>query len=170
MPSTKRTPKTKATVTYQHPEAGSPMRPEIGTQAQFKKKKAPKTYRYDSSLAPVLGWDGQNPAREPGEAQLSVISYQLSDIRCVLALRTPKSLSKPFLNWSGKAERLSFDVPTRSLFIHERLSARPSSRRSRATGATSRKIFCASFTGIRTMPSPTRCYAPTNIAAEGTEQ
>ena len=33
-----------------------------------------------------------------------------------------KSLSKPFLNWAGKAERLSFDVPTLPMFIHERLS------------------------------------------------
>ena len=33
-----------------------------------------------------------------------------------------KALSRPFLNWAGKAERLSFDVPTLPLFIHERLS------------------------------------------------
>ncbi len=33
-----------------------------------------------------------------------------------------KDLSKPFLNWAGKAERLSFDVPTLPMFIHERLS------------------------------------------------
>src|ERR1017187_4689665 len=33
-------------------------------------------------------------------------------------------MSKPFLNWSGKAERLSFDVPTLPLFIHERLSTK----------------------------------------------
>jgi adenine-specific DNA-methyltransferase len=28
------------------------------------------------------------------------------------------------LNWAGKAERLSFDVPTLPLFIHERLSTK----------------------------------------------
>ncbi len=33
-----------------------------------------------------------------------------------------KRLGKPFLDWAGKAERLSFDVPTLPLFIHERLS------------------------------------------------
>jgi len=33
-----------------------------------------------------------------------------------------QALSRPFLNWAGKAERLSFDVPTLPLFIHERLS------------------------------------------------
>ena len=35
-----------------------------------------------------------------------------------------QGLSKPFLNWAGKAERLSFDVPTLPLFIHERLSTK----------------------------------------------
>lgn len=52
--------------TYQHPEADSAMRPEVGMQAQFKKKKPPATYRYDSSLSPALDWD-TNPAREHGE-------------------------------------------------------------------------------------------------------
>ena len=33
-----------------------------------------------------------------------------------------KAISKPFLNWAGKAERLSFEVPTLPMFIHERLS------------------------------------------------
>ena len=49
---------------YRHPEADSPLRPEAGTQAQFKKKKPPATYRYDSSLSPSLEWHGQNSARE----------------------------------------------------------------------------------------------------------
>lgn len=35
-----------------------------------------------------------------------------------------KALSKPFLDWAGKAERVSFDVPTLPLFVHERLSTK----------------------------------------------
>jgi adenine-specific DNA-methyltransferase len=35
-----------------------------------------------------------------------------------------KALSRPFLNWAGKAERVSFDVPTLPLFVHERLSTK----------------------------------------------
>src|SRR3990172_5116972 len=35
-----------------------------------------------------------------------------------------KEMGKPFLNWAGKAERLSFDVPTLPLFVHERLSTK----------------------------------------------
>src|SRR5579875_3236909 len=58
---------------YKHPESESPMRPDVGTQAQFKKKKPPVTYRYDSSLSPALDWDGQNGTRELGEWLLAVI-------------------------------------------------------------------------------------------------
>ena len=38
--------------------------------------------------------------------------------------RRLQALSKPFLNWAGKAERLSFEVPTLPLFVHERLSTK----------------------------------------------
>jgi adenine-specific DNA-methyltransferase len=40
------------------------------------------------------------------------------------AVERLKALSQPFLNWAGKAERLSFDVPTLPLFVHERLSTK----------------------------------------------
>jgi hypothetical protein len=44
----------------------------VGVQAQFRKKKPPRTYRYDSSLSPALEWDEQ-PAREQGKALLARI-------------------------------------------------------------------------------------------------
>jgi adenine-specific DNA-methyltransferase len=125
---------------YLHDEPAV-LRPEVGTQPQFKKRKAPKKYRYDDSLSPALDWDGQNPGRELGEWLLSqveeaarlhpphrfpeprtygdVVINGLDD-----ALAALKQLSAPFLNWSGKAERMSFDVPTLPLFIHERLSTK----------------------------------------------
>lgn len=129
--------------TYRHPEAESLLRPDVGTQAQFKKKKPAVTYRYDSSLSPALDWDGQNHARELGEWLLAMIEeasrldpphifpqprefnggeykvYGLHD-----AVQLLKNISKPFLNWAGKAERLSFEVPTLPLFVHERLSTK----------------------------------------------
>ncbi|MFO7956074.1 MAG: site-specific DNA-methyltransferase [Candidatus Brocadiia bacterium] len=130
---------------YRHPEADNPMRPEVGTQAQFRKKKDPQTYRYDSSLAPEMNWDGQNPARELGEWLLACVeeasalepphrfpeprTFRSSDGEIVEsvdglheAVAKLKALGEPFLNWAGKAERLSFDVPTLPLFVHERLS------------------------------------------------
>ena len=66
---------------YQHKQAESLLRPEIGLQAQFKQKKAAVKYQYDPTLDPQL-------------------------------------------QWAGKAERTSFEVPTLPLFIHERLSTK----------------------------------------------
>jgi adenine-specific DNA-methyltransferase len=123
------------------------MRPDVGTQAQFRKKKPPKTYRYDSSLSPALEWDGQNGARELGEWLIARIEesaalpsphrldppreFRSSDGGVVATVRSLSDaidqlerLGRPFLNWAGKAERLSFDVPTLPLFVHERLSTK----------------------------------------------
>jgi adenine-specific DNA-methyltransferase len=121
---TKPSAKKNQTAPYKHPEAKSLMRPEVGTQAQFKKKKPPKTYRYDSSLSPALDWDAKNPAREQGETLIKQVLDAKSLEEAKAAASKLKSLSKPFLNWAGKAERLSFDVPTLPLFIHERLSTK----------------------------------------------
>ncbi len=116
--------KSNQTAPYKHPEAKSLMRPEVGTQAQFKKKKSPKNYRYDSSLSPALNWDAKNPAREQGEQLIKQVLDAKTLEEAKAAASKLKSLSKPFLNWAGKAERLSFDVPTLPLFIHERLSTK----------------------------------------------
>ncbi len=116
--------RSKQAKNYDHPEAESLLRPDVGTQAQFKKKKPPKTYRYDSSLSPSLEWDGQNPARERGEALIRTILEAKNLEEAKGAAAELKSLGRPFLNWAGKAERLSFDVPTLPLFVHERLSTK----------------------------------------------
>src|ERR1039457_777691 len=116
--------KVKPAKPYKHPEADSPMRPEVGTQSQFKKKLPPKTYKYDSSLSPALEYDGQNPAREQGEALIRQVLEAESLEQAKVAASKLKAISKPFLDWAGKAERLSFDVPSLPLFIHERLSTK----------------------------------------------
>jgi adenine-specific DNA-methyltransferase len=59
---------------YEHKTADSPMRPDVGTQAQFKKRKPPKTYSYDTSLDPALSWDEGNGSRGLGEWLLARIS------------------------------------------------------------------------------------------------
>jgi adenine-specific DNA-methyltransferase len=120
----KTSPPTQDAVSYQHPEADLPARPEIGAQAHFKKVRAPATYRFDSSLAPELCWDGQNPGREQGEALIKAILEAKTVDEARAAAGRLKALSKPFLNWAGKAERLSFEVPTLPLFVHERLSTK----------------------------------------------
>ena len=44
------------------------LRPDIGTKAQFRKKKPPKTYRSDWSLSPGLDWDGRTLCANSGSA------------------------------------------------------------------------------------------------------
>jgi adenine-specific DNA-methyltransferase len=125
MPREKRTARpAQRAENYKHPESTNPMRPDMGTQAQFKKKKPPAIYRYDSSLSPTLEWDGQNPAREQGQVVIRQILEAKSLEEAKRAGEQLKALSKPFLNWAGKAERVSFDVPTLPLFVHERLSTK----------------------------------------------
>ena len=51
---------------YRHPEASSLLRPDVGTQAQFRKKKKPATWRYDSSLSPALDWGRAKPGARAG--------------------------------------------------------------------------------------------------------
>jgi adenine-specific DNA-methyltransferase len=137
----------KVAEVFTHPDHTVPMRPEVGTQSQFRKKKAPVTYRYDSSLSPALDWDAGNGARELGEWLLALIDetskldpphelpapaeFTAADGSVFVSVRSLaeavdrlKRIARPFLDWTGKAERLSFDVPTLPLFVHERLSTK----------------------------------------------
>ena len=122
MAGKKRTQKPKKPKTYEHSEQ-HPARPDIGTERQFKKKKDPVTYRYDSSLSPELDWD-ENPAREKAEALIAEILNAETLEEAKAAASQLKSMSEPFLNWAGKAEHQEFEVPTLPLFVHERLSTR----------------------------------------------
>ena len=117
---------------YTHPDAEQVSRPEVGTQDRFRDKKPPKTYRYDSSLAPSLNWDAGNArVRERAEELLRIIeaagsSAAKGDEEAVAILRDAtrelRAMQAPFLEWAGKAERGEFEVPTLPLFVHERLS------------------------------------------------
>jgi adenine-specific DNA-methyltransferase len=124
---------------YKH-KTEAVQRPDVGVEAQFSNKKAAKTYRYDSSIAPELVWD-ENGERAFAEWLLALIAdaadkgeavvfaqqqvWQGTEERftslsqCAARLR---SLTKPFLNWAGKAERQQISVPTLPLFVHERHS------------------------------------------------
>lgn len=124
---------------YKHPQEAI-QRPDVGVEAQFPNKKSAKTYRYDSSLAPELCWD-ENAERSFAEWLLNLVAeaaekgegaiFQTPQVwqgteerfssvsQCAARLR---SLTKPFLNWTGKAERQQISVPTLPLFVHERHS------------------------------------------------
>ncbi len=90
MPRGKRATKpTQQAESYKHPESTNLMRPDVGTQPQFKKRKPPVTYRYDSSLSPALDWDEQSPAREDGERKLAALEQNLSVVRSELSSVRP---------------------------------------------------------------------------------
>lgn len=125
--------------TYQY-DTKATSRPDVGVQEQFNGRKPPKQYRYDSSLAPELCWD-ESAERDFAEWLLNLVAkaatqgesvvfaqeqvWKGNDERltslsqCVARL---KSLTQPFLNWAGKAERRHISVPTVPLFVHERHS------------------------------------------------
>ncbi|MBU6151149.1 MAG: site-specific DNA-methyltransferase, partial [Chloroflexi bacterium] len=117
-------------------------RPDAGVQDQFTARKPPKTYRYDSSLDPALSWDEQ-PERELGEWLIGLIVRAGRDGEAAVfaepqvwkgggvrltsvadAAYHLDRISKPFLNWAGKAERHELNVPTVPLFVHERHSTK----------------------------------------------
>nr|WP_298410483.1 site-specific DNA-methyltransferase [uncultured Halomonas sp.] len=126
---------------YQHADEAT-LRPDVGLQDQFHHVREPKMYRYDSSLAPELAWD-ENSDREYAEWLLNLVAEAgekgegavfsepvrcqgtgnvfRSSRECVARLR---SLTRPFLNWAGKAERQQISVSTVPLFVHERHSTR----------------------------------------------
>ena len=130
-----------ATASYQHSQ-DAVQRPDVGVQDQFSARKPPKTYRYDSSLDPALSWD-ENRNRDLVEWLIGLVQrcategeaevfgqpqvwagggVQVQSLKAVADLL--QTLSKPFLNWTGKAERHQIDVPTVPLFVHERHSTK----------------------------------------------
>ena len=107
---------------YRHDERAV-LRPEGGAQDSFPaaKRKPPRQYRHDSSLAPELVWD-EGAARGEAERLINAVLQADSLEAAREAARKLKSLGKPALSWSGKAERERITVPSLPLFIHERLS------------------------------------------------
>jgi len=129
------------TAQYRHNDEAI-QRPDAGVQDQFQGRKPPRTFRYDSSLDPALSWDEQRE-RDLGEWLLGLIARSAQEgekavfaegqewkgggVRVASladAVRVLQDISKPFLNWAGKAERHQIRVPTAPLFVHERHSTK----------------------------------------------
>ncbi len=113
-------------------------RPDVGVRPEFDARRLAKEYRYDSSLAPKQRWD-ENADREMAEWLLGLIAeaaergeqtvfaqpqvWQGTNesfrtlAECIARLN---SLTQPFPDWSGKAERRRISLPTIPLFVHKR--------------------------------------------------
>lgn len=80
-----------------------------------------RKYAYDPHIDPALQFDSQRSRVEKiidgglGAATLEEAKTALAEL---------KRLQEPYLNWAGKAEHTSFEVPTVSLHVHERIDPR----------------------------------------------
>jgi hypothetical protein len=70
-----------------------------------------------SEIDAAVGDEHENVA--PLAKEFRGIRQQLSE-----KLRLLQAFRKPYLNWAGKAEHTSFDLPTVSLHVHERIAPR----------------------------------------------
>ena len=93
--------------------------PEVGMVHAETDPDAPKTeWQYDPHLDPELNFDSARASIENliDDALESDDAERMKD-----ALKELKRLLAPYLNWTGKAERTSFEVDTVSLHVHERV-------------------------------------------------
>ena len=95
------------------------MNPEVGLVKPDNDPETKKTtWRFDPHLDPELQFDSGRAQIENliDEALASGDADQMRD-----ALAELKRMQAPYLNWTGKAERTSFEVDTVSLHVHERI-------------------------------------------------
>jgi len=101
-----------------NPPAGL-VTPETDPDAGQKKKR----YRFDPHLAPELNFDARKVRDELAAViDAGLAAQTLEEAKAALAKL--KNAQEPFLNWAGKAEHTSFEVPTVSLHVHERIDPR----------------------------------------------
>ena len=103
---------------YRHPDKRV-NNPEVGMVTPATDPDDGKTkWAYDPHLDPTLNFD---PQRSRIEALIdeALTSGDVDQMKATLA--ELKRLQSPYLNWSGKSERTSFEVDTVSLHVHERV-------------------------------------------------
>ena len=111
-------PEEPQVIAYRHADRRA-NNPEVGMVTPDSDPEGGKTrWAYDPHLDPALQFDS-------GRANLeSLIDDALAsgnEATMRAALEELKRLQTPYLNWSGKAERTSFEVDTVSLHVHERI-------------------------------------------------
>ncbi len=93
--------------------------PEVGLVTPDDDPDQPKTrWAYDPHIDPALQFDSAR-AQVENLIDDALASGDAAVMRAALAQL--KQHAAPYLNWSGKAERTSFEVDTVSLHVHERI-------------------------------------------------
>ncbi|MCY4302410.1 MAG: site-specific DNA-methyltransferase [Aestuariivita sp.] len=105
-------------LSYRH-DATRVNNPEVGMVHSDTDPDGEKTlWQYDPHLDPVLNFDC---ARGMIETSIDEALASGEPERMKYTLTELKRLHAPYLNWTGKAERTSFEVDTVSLHVHERV-------------------------------------------------
>ncbi len=93
--------------------------PQVGLVNETSDPPQPKTtWAYDPHLDPVLQFD---VSRAGIEQLIDDALASGSEATMRAALESLRKQSAPYLAWTGKAERTSFEVDTVSLHVHERI-------------------------------------------------
>jgi adenine-specific DNA-methyltransferase len=93
--------------------------PEVGLVNEKNQPPEPKTeWKYDPHLDPALQFD---VGRAQVEKLIDAALASGDQATMANALAELKRLGEPYLQWTGKAERTSFEVDTVSLHVHERI-------------------------------------------------
>lgn len=105
---------------YRHPDRRK-NNPEVGLVNAESDPEQPKTrWAYDPHLDPALQFDS---ARAQADALIADALAGNDPAAMRHALQTLRRMGAPYLQWTGKAERTSFEVDTVSLHVHERIDA-----------------------------------------------
>ncbi|HRF81999.1 MAG TPA: site-specific DNA-methyltransferase, partial [Flavobacteriales bacterium] len=114
----RQTNETAQVIAYRHDQKRK-NNPDVGVVTPETDPEQPRTtWAWDPHIDPALQFD-------VGRAQIErlIDDALASGDESVMrqALEELKRLSEPYLNWTGKAERTSFEVDTVSLHVHERI-------------------------------------------------
>jgi adenine-specific DNA-methyltransferase len=111
-------PEPKEVVSYRHEETRA-NNPQVGMVHAESDPDQPRTgWRYDPHLDPTLNFDSARAGIE-NLIDDALASSDADTMRA--ALKELKRLQAPYLSWTGKAEKTSFEVDTVSLHVHERV-------------------------------------------------
>ena len=105
-------------ISYRHADKRK-NNPEVGIVTPTTDPEAGKTrWAYDPHIDPALQFD---PSRATIEKLIDDALTSGDQSEMAAALKELKRQQSPYLNWTGKAERTSFDIDSVSLHVHERV-------------------------------------------------
>jgi len=125
MARTKKTEPKRPLESYEHRDKQRVNNPPVGLVTPDTDPDAGQrqTYAYDPHLDPQLSFDGRKVRDDFAQViEHGLAAKSLDEAKQALA--TLKEAQEPYLNWAGKAEHTSFEVPTVSLHVHERIDPR----------------------------------------------